>query len=55
MNVQLFVRCFILLQILVLYDKLDAVDVNGILSFVSGLQQIDGSFIGDKWGKQTSS
>ncbi|XP_013199619.1 geranylgeranyl transferase type-2 subunit beta [Amyelois transitella] len=38
-------------QVLAMYDRLDAVDVEGIVRFVSSLQQGDGSFFGDKWGE----
>ena len=41
-------------QILVLYDALDAIDADGIVKYVSGLQQEDGSFFGDKWGEVDS-
>lgn len=34
-----------------LYDELDLVDKDSVVSFVKGLQQPDGSFMGDKWGK----
>jgi len=38
-------------QILCTYDRLDAVDVDGIVKYVASLQQSDGSFTGDKWGE----
>ncbi|XP_078576527.1 geranylgeranyl transferase type-2 subunit beta-like [Branchiostoma floridae x Branchiostoma japonicum] len=38
-------------QILTLYDALDAVNVDKLVEFVSNLQQQDGSFYGDKWGE----
>ena len=38
-------------QILVLYDALDTIDVEGVVKFIIGLQQEDGSFYGDQWGK----
>ena len=37
-------------QVLVLYDRLDVIDREGVVRFVAGLQQPDGSFTGDKWG-----
>lgn len=39
------------LQILILYDSLHIVDVNKIVEYIQSLQQEDGSFAGDKWGK----
>ncbi|CAI5999134.1 unnamed protein product [Closterium sp. NIES-64] len=38
-------------QILALLDKLDAVDADRVATYVAGLQQLDGSFIGDEWGE----
>uniref|UniRef100_A0A3B3WB59 Geranylgeranyl transferase type-2 subunit beta n=1 Tax=Poecilia mexicana TaxID=48701 RepID=A0A3B3WB59_9TELE len=38
-------------QILCLYDSLDAIDVDKVVEYVKGLQQEDGSFAGDKWGE----
>lgn len=38
-------------QILCLYNRLDAVDQDGIVRYVAALQQDDGSFVGDKWGE----
>lgn len=38
-------------QILAIYDALDHVDCEAIARNVSGLQQEDGSFAGDKWGE----
>ncbi|CAI8048861.1 Geranylgeranyl transferase type-2 subunit beta [Geodia barretti] len=38
-------------QVLVLYDCVEVVDVEAVVTFVKGLQQPDGSFIGDKWGE----
>lgn len=40
-----------LFQILVLYDSLDVICIDKVVEFVSGLQQEDGSFFGDKWGE----
>jgi geranylgeranyl transferase type-2 subunit beta len=40
-----------LLQILCLYDAMDAIDIEAAVSFVKALQQEDGSFFGDKWGE----
>lgn len=41
------------LQILAMADKLDdpRLDRRAVVSFVSGLQQTDGSFAGDEWGE----
>ncbi|XP_022912159.1 geranylgeranyl transferase type-2 subunit beta [Onthophagus taurus] len=38
-------------QILCMYDRLDVIDVEGIVKYVVSLQQPDGSFSGDKWGE----
>lgn len=38
-------------QILALYDRLDLVDAEKIVTYVSGLQQEDGSFYGDEGGE----
>ncbi|XP_023018185.2 geranylgeranyl transferase type-2 subunit beta [Leptinotarsa decemlineata] len=38
-------------QILCIYDNLDAVDIEAIVSYVASLQLPDGSFMGDKWGE----
>ena len=38
-------------QVLILYDSVDQVDVEGVVKFVSNLQQPDGSFVGDQWGE----
>ncbi|KAI8435597.1 hypothetical protein MSG28_003873 [Choristoneura fumiferana] len=38
-------------QILAIYDRLDAIDVEGVVRFVKAMQQEDGSFFGDKWGE----
>ena len=37
-------------QILVLYESVPVVNVEGVVKYVSSLQQPDGSFIGDNWG-----
>ena len=36
---------------LTLYGNEDAVDVDKVVEYVAGLQQPDGSFMGDKWGR----
>ena len=38
-------------QILTLYDSLSVIDTEAVVRYVVGLQQSDGSFIGNKWGK----
>lgn len=38
-------------QILCTYDALNSIDVEGVVKYVSSLQQEDGSFTGDKWGE----
>lgn len=38
-------------QILAMYGELALLDVGRVVRFVSGLQQPDGSFYGDKWGE----
>uniref|UniRef100_A0A8C5I2V7 Geranylgeranyl transferase type-2 subunit beta n=1 Tax=Gouania willdenowi TaxID=441366 RepID=A0A8C5I2V7_GOUWI len=38
-------------QILCLFDSVDALDVDKVVEYVKGLQQDDGSFAGDKWGE----
>ncbi len=42
-------------QILTLYDSVDVIDKEGVVRYITGLQQPDGSFHGDKWGEQTQS
>lgn len=42
---------FFSVQILCIYDRLEEVDVEAVAKYVSGLQQPDGSFFGDKWGE----
>lgn len=34
-----------------MFDKLDAINVEGVVKYVKNLQQDDGSFAGDKWGE----
>lgn len=41
------------MQILCLYDSIDAIDVDKVVEYIKGLQQEDGSFAGDKWGKNS--
>ena len=41
-------------QVLSLYDSVATVDCEGVVRFVAGLQQPDGSFFGDKWGMALS-
>lgn len=38
-------------QVLCTYDRLDAIDVEGVVKYVQSLQKEDGSFTGDKWGE----
>ncbi|CAG4979360.1 unnamed protein product [Colias eurytheme] len=38
-------------QVLAMYDRLDAIDIDGVVRFVVSMQQDDGSFFGDKWGE----
>ncbi|XP_004365312.2 RAB geranylgeranyl transferase b subunit [Capsaspora owczarzaki ATCC 30864] len=38
-------------QILCLFDRLDAIDEEATVAFVASLQQPDGSFVGDVWGE----
>jgi len=38
-------------QILALFDAFDSISVDSVVHYVSGLQQNDGSFYGDKWGE----
>ncbi|XP_061713558.1 geranylgeranyl transferase type-2 subunit beta [Cydia pomonella] len=38
-------------QILALYDRVDAIDVEGVVRYIKSMQQEDGSFFGDKWGE----
>lgn len=42
---------FILFQILTLYDAVDSLNIDTLVSWVAALQQEDGSFYGDKWGE----
>ncbi|XP_064395103.1 geranylgeranyl transferase type-2 subunit beta-like isoform X2 [Halichondria panicea] len=39
------------LQILTLYDCVDTIDQEGVVRYITNLQQPDGSFHGDKWGE----
>lgn len=39
------------IQILAIFDKLELVNADKVASYIAGLQQADGSFIGDKWGE----
>ncbi|KAF5304232.1 hypothetical protein FQR65_LT08039 [Abscondita terminalis] len=39
------------IQILCMYDRLDAIDTEATVTYVTSLQQPDGSFTGDKWGE----
>lgn len=34
-----------------IYDRLHEIDLEAVAKYVSGLQQPDGSFFGDKWGE----
>lgn len=38
-------------QILCLYDSLEAIDTEAVVKYVASLQQLDGSFAGDMWGE----
>ena len=38
-------------QVLALYDSMDTINIEKVVEFIKNLQQEDGSFIGDKWGK----
>ena len=37
--------------ILAMYDELSVLNVDLVVSYVASLQQVDGSFAGDKWGE----
>lgn len=39
------------IQILCIYDALDEINIDNVVKYVVSLQQIDGSFFGDKWGE----
>ncbi|KAL4719677.1 hypothetical protein ACJJTC_002998 [Scirpophaga incertulas] len=39
------------IQVLAMYDQMDVVDIDGVIRYVSSLQNEDGSFYGDKWGE----
>lgn len=47
----LYLLLYSFLQILCLYDSVDALDVDKVVEYIKGLQQEDGSFAGDKWGE----
>lgn len=36
------------LQVLAMYDRLDAIDVEGVVRFVKAMQQENGSFFGEE-------
>ncbi|KAJ8979382.1 hypothetical protein NQ317_003081 [Molorchus minor] len=38
-------------QILCIYDNLEAIDTEGVVKYIASLQLPDGSFSGDKWGE----
>jgi len=38
-------------QVAAIYDCMDKIDIEGVVRYVSGLQQEDGSFWGDCWGE----
>ena len=38
-------------QVAAIYDSIDDLDVDGIVAYIRGLQQDDGSFFGDAWGE----
>lgn len=38
-------------QILCMYDALDVINVDKVISYVKERQQADGSFTGDQWGE----
>ncbi|XP_050504058.1 geranylgeranyl transferase type-2 subunit beta isoform X1 [Diabrotica virgifera virgifera] len=38
-------------QILCIYNKLEAINVEGVVKYIASLQLPDGSFTGDKWGE----
>jgi len=39
------------LKIVIIYDILDEINKEKLIEFIVSLQQKDGSFSGDKWGK----
>lgn len=39
------------LLVLCIYDSLEKLDREGVIAFIAGLQQEDGSFAGDRWGE----
>lgn len=38
-------------QILCIYDCLNEINIEDVAKYVQSLQQLDGSFFGDKWGE----
>lgn len=46
-----FIVLRLFIQILSIYDSLNEIDLEAVAKYVSGLQQPDGSFFGDKWGE----
>ena len=38
-------------QVAAIFDCFDIIDTDGVVNYIVGLQQEDGSFIGDKWGE----
>jgi geranylgeranyl transferase type-2 subunit beta len=38
-------------QVAVILDCLDSIDTDGVVRYIVSLQQVDGSFAGDKWGE----
>lgn len=38
-------------QILCIYNNLNAIDIEGVVRYIKSLQLPDGSFMGDKWGE----
>lgn len=43
--------CICITQILVMLEATEEISVEGVVRYVSGLQNSDGSFSGDKWGE----
>ncbi|CAJ1370431.1 unnamed protein product [Effrenium voratum] len=39
------------LLVMCIFDAVDRLDTEGLVAFISGLQQPDGSFAGDRWGE----
>lgn len=48
----LFVSISFCFQVLCLYDAIEVIDVDMAVEYIKALQQTDGSFVGDKWGKR---